>query len=185
MAAKNGREKVLRGFTDLICKIGRHIKYDVKEQIYRVYNHRCQNVRRSCAERRKDEGVELEEHIIRIDRRIVHNVRENRHKQERDRGGQKLGELGNTPIGVIARQKHHQRSKKHRPMIEEGVEARKGNAGVVPEDRRGIKVVDRAADKAKRADIARARAAKRFITKDSKGHCVQIDAAGIKGQKAV
>lgn len=167
-----------------VYKIAGKIGQGVDEQIKQVdYDHTDRRGKRR-ADGGEEEGIQLEEHIVRADLGEIHKVCRHRGAEGGDGGEEKIEGSFRPFVGVIARSQHYQRAENDGTVVEEGVKAREGDTGVVAENCGGVDEIYGAAEKSKGADIAAAHISDLASAENGKGHSIHKDTTRIKGKDA-
>ena len=182
-ATVSGRCKYLCGFGVLFpIQHTRQVEYHGQEQVEHVQNDGGLPVLKPAEHGGQEEGITLEEHVIRADGGIVDEIGGDGYDHGRNGREQHLPGLVHMCVAVVARGLHEHAAEQHDAVEKHGVRACKGQAGVVGEHVGGIEKVDGRPQKTQRAKISAARLFHVFIAPECKGHGIHKDAAGVKRQ---
>lgn len=154
------------------------------KQIKHIHYDHAKNGGERRTDGSEEERAELEEHIIRAYLGKIHKICNHRHAERGNCGEYKIDRLFCPLVRVIARSEHYESAEDHSSVIEEGMESRKGNAGISSEDGGRVDEVDRSAEQPKGANVAAAYVSYFAAPKNGKGHSVHEDAAGVEGKHA-
>ena len=96
-----------------------------------AYDERLTQILNSATKYIEAEGITLEKHIIRADGGEIDDICGDRDYQHRQGGKDELPRLFDAVISVIARNEKDKHRKEHRSVVGKGMEAHKGDAGIV------------------------------------------------------
>lgn len=123
-------------------KVGRHVEAGRHDDIQCVDDNRDNPFGRAAKKRRQEGTFATEKHII-LPRRIVDNVRRDRHNQRKYTGKQGIPNTIHARETMIARPQHRQGGVDKHRVIEHRMEADKGYNRIAIERRHRVNKVDR------------------------------------------
>ncbi len=117
----------------------------------------------------EDEGIQAEEHVVGMNFRKIHRIGDQGNAEEGNGGQQQVIPPLGLFVGMIARDQHDEGAEQHTAVIEKGVEAGKGEAGIVAQNVGRVNEIDGGAQKSQGASIAAGGVAHLSLAQMAKG----------------